>query len=48
MLYEIRVINDDTDTVFAVKNGRIKVTKSIDPIIDENAEIIDARCDKKS
>lgn len=39
--YEIRIIDDETNTVLAIKYGKIKVIKSIDPIITENPELIE-------
>ena len=39
--YEVRIVDDETNTVLAIKKGEIKVIKSIDPIISETVKIID-------
>ena len=41
MQYEVRIVDDDTNTVLAIKYGEIVVKKSIDPIISETVKIID-------
>ena len=39
--YEIRVIDDETGVVLAVKSGKIKVSASIDPVTIENPDLVD-------
>ena len=39
--YEVRIVDDETNTVLAIKKGEIEVIKSIDPIISETVKIID-------
>lgn len=41
MQYEVRIIDDETNTVLAIKYGEIVVKKSIDPIIKEGVKLID-------
>ena len=41
MQYEVRIVDDETNTVLAIKKGEIEVIKSIDPIISETVKIID-------
>lgn len=43
MRYEVRIVDDDTDTVLAIKYGEIVVKKSIDPIIKEEVKLIDRK-----
>ena len=47
MKYEIRVVDDETNMVLAIKSGKIKVIASIDPIITENPELIEGDCTKE-
>ena len=47
MKYEIRVIDNETNMVLAIKSGKIKVIASIDPIITENPELIEGDCGKE-
>lgn len=48
MEYEIRIIDDETNTVLAIQSGKIKVNKSIDPIIIETPDLVeDVKCKKE-
>lgn len=47
MKYEVRVIDDESNMVLAIKSGKIKVIQSIDPIITENPELIEGEYSKE-
>lgn len=44
MKYEVRIIDDETETVLAIKAGKIKITESIDPIVVEATEEVEGQC----
>lgn len=46
MQYEIRIVDNETNTALAIKTGKIKVNKSIDPVLNEEAEKIEKDCNK--